>query len=670
MKISTRLRYNAAASIILVCLLFVLLLSFSQSMKAEIAKFNYANELLHKTSTLIVLTHEYLIKHEQRSGQQWQYQFENIMKVIEAHEETDALTQVRENLEILQRHYDRLTAEIQARRVLDLVDASEEEISRFRFSERLLSDQMQICSQRILAHAFKMTGETAHKLTTLRMQSNFAVLCFGAIMILITVLNALATLKRIALPLTDLVTQVKLLEKVDFSKGAYEGEKWDVIYKDDEVGKLWMAFGDMKTRLAKAFGKINRELKERKAAEAEVRERNVQLKQLQDMLESIINSMPSMLVGIDDEGKITHWNTQAQRQTGLTRTQAEGRHLSSLIPALSPWVEKIPKAVQAGQPIKEEKTPLDISGNTIHADITLFPLVSGSLKGAVIRVDDVSERVAMDEIIIQSEKMLSVGGLAAGVAHEINNPLAGILQNMQVVVNRLSPDFPKNQAIARECQTNMEAINAYLEARNLRHLFDLISDSGERASAIIDNMLSFSRMGHTHPDWQSLPQLMDKTLELASSDYDLKKKYDFRKIYIVKEYDNSLPKILCEGGKIQQVIFNLLKNAAQAMANGHGQDTPPRITLRLYSDAHMANIEVEDNGPGVPENIRTKIFEPFFTTKEVGEGTGLGLFVAYFIVTNNHHGSMRVESSPGKGTRFIVRLPLHQPGSYSLPQKR
>ncbi|MBI9074549.1 MAG: PAS domain S-box protein [Desulfatibacillum sp.] len=660
MKISTRLRYNAAASIILVALLFVLLFHFSYSMKVELDKFGYANELLHKTSTLIVLTHEYLIKREQRSERQWHYQFQDIMETIARHEQLPDMIQVKENLEMLRRQYERLKNEIETRKALNAQSADVEEINRFRFSERLLSDQMQISAQRALSHVFNITAAAEQKLSILRTRSSYTVLCFGALMALITLANALATLKRIARPLTSLVAQVNLLEKVNFATDNPATDSMEQFSKNDEVGRLWIAFADMKIRLARAFGKINRELKEREAAEAEIRERNVQLKQLQNMLESIVNSMPSMLVGIDGLGRIAQWNAEAEKLTGVAMAQAEGMFLRQLVPALDPWVEKMPRAIQALHPMKAEKQPLEICGNRIFADITLFPLVSGKLPGAVIRVDDVSERVAMDEIIIQSEKMLSLGGLAAGVAHEINNPLAGILQNIQVVMNRFSPAFLQNQRVARECQTSMEAINTYLEARGLKQIFALITDSGERAAAIVENLLSFSRKSHSQPEQHNLSELIDKTLELAASDYDLKRKYDFRKIRILREYDASVPTVMCDGGKIQQVMFNLLRNASQAMARENRPDKTPQITVRITANSEMATIEVEDNGPGVPKDLLAKIFEPFFTTKEVGEGTGLGLFVAYFIVTNNHQGGMRVESPPGQGARFIVQLPLRQ----------
>jgi signal transduction histidine kinase len=271
-------------------------------------------------------------------------------------------------------------------------------------------------------------------------------------------------------------------------------------------------------------------------------------------------------------------------------------------------------------------------------------------------VDDVTERVRIDEMIVQSEKMLSVGGLAAGMAHEINNPLSGILQNAQVMKNRVMSDLEKNAIAAKECGTSWDIIKAYMERRNVGSMINSIIESGKRASEVVDNMLAFSRKGESSISSYDIAVLLDKTVELASSDYDLEKRYDFRKIKIVRNYDMIETKILCESSKMQQVFLNLLKNSAQAMANANTEN--PCITLDVHSDSNMIQIEIEDNGPGMPEDIRKRVFEPFFTTKDVGVGTGLGLSVSYFIITENHGGTMGVESTPGRGARFIVRLPV------------
>jgi len=287
------------------------------------------------------------------------------------------------------------------------------------------------------------------------------------------------------------------------------------------------------------------------------------------------------------------------------------------------------------------------------------------VEGAVIRVDDISPRVRIEEMMIQSEKMLSVGGLATGMAHEINNPLAGILQNVQVIKNRTSGFLEKNRKAAEECGTSIETIEMYMQKRGIYPMIETIIESGQRAAQIVGNMLNFSRKSDQKFEPHDICGLLDKTVELASNDYDLKKKYDFRQIKVSREYQSGIPLIPCEPGQIQQVFLNILKNAAFAMNEKYKNIPPnpadiyePVFTLRVFMESEMVRVEIEDNGTGMEEKIRRRIFEPFFTTNTVGHGTGLGLSISYFIITENHKGIMTVESIPEKGSKFIIRLPL------------
>ncbi|MDX2451564.1 PAS domain S-box protein [Desulfosarcina sp.] len=274
-------------------------------------------------------------------------------------------------------------------------------------------------------------------------------------------------------------------------------------------------------------------------------------------------------------------------------------------------------------------------------------------------VRDITDQKRLESMLIQNEKMLSVGGLAAGMAHEINNPLAGIVQTAKVLLDRLTKiDIPANQRVAAEVGCRMDAIKAFMEKRDIPRMVAGITESGHRLAEIVENMLSFARKSEARVSSHSLAELLDKTLELAAADYNLKRHYDFKKIQITKEYEDNLPLIPCEGGKIQQVILNLLNNGAQAMQMA--ETIKPQLVVRLSLEKArgMIRMEIEDNGPGMRAEIRRKVFEPFFTTKPTGEGTGLGLSVSYFIIAENHGGEMDVESRPGAGTRFIVRLPL------------
>jgi signal transduction histidine kinase len=276
----------------------------------------------------------------------------------------------------------------------------------------------------------------------------------------------------------------------------------------------------------------------------------------------------------------------------------------------------------------------------------------------------VTEQARIQELMIQTEKMMSVGGLAAGMAHEINNPLGVITQAAQNIERRLSPDLPANLKAAEDLGVSLEGLKPYFEQRQIPEFIASIRTAASRAVKIINNMLTFSRGSKTTVQPVSLAEIMDQALELAASDYDLKKKYDFRLIKIIREYASDMPAVPVATVEIEQVVLNLLKNAAQAMI-ANPPEKKPTITMRLRQGERYAVLDVEDNGPGMEESVRRRVFEPFFTTKEPGIGTGLGLSVSYMIVTQNHKGLMEVESTPGNGARFTVRLPLNQEGSHA-----
>jgi signal transduction histidine kinase len=262
-------------------------------------------------------------------------------------------------------------------------------------------------------------------------------------------------------------------------------------------------------------------------------------------------------------------------------------------------------------------------------------------------------------MMIQTEKMMSVGGLAAGMAHEINNPLGIIAQSCQNLVRRLSDEIPKNREVADNVGLDLGAMRRYMTERGLFQFIAGMQEATERAGRIVTEMLAYSRRSTSSFVPTSLSELVETVLHLASHDYDVKKNYDFRRITIERDYDVRSNLIFCEAMAIEQVLLNLLKNAAQAMA-GNPRQTSPTITLRLREEEQWLRLEVIDNGPGMPAEVRRRLFEPFFTTKPVGMGTGLGLAVAYFIVTEQHHGRLEVDSIPGKGSKFTLRLPRHE----------
>jgi PAS domain S-box-containing protein len=273
-------------------------------------------------------------------------------------------------------------------------------------------------------------------------------------------------------------------------------------------------------------------------------------------------------------------------------------------------------------------------------------------------IEDYTLRKVAEEALIQSEKMNSMGGLAAGMAHEINNPLAGIMQNAAVLGLRLTRDNTPNAKAAQQAGTSLDAIRTYAENRGLFHLVKRIQDASTRAAGIVHNMLHFARKGTSRRTPNHLGQLLDQAVALAETDYDLKKKYDFRRIDIVREYEPQLPVVSCEESKLQQVFLNILSNGAEAMSAGDNTQKP-RFVLRAFKKNAAVRVEIEDNGPGMNAETCKHVFEPFFTTKPPGEGTGLGLSVSHFIITDNHKGEIGVQTAPGRGATFFVQLPIH-----------
>jgi PAS domain S-box-containing protein len=400
---------------------------------------------------------------------------------------------------------------------------------------------------------------------------------------------------------------------------------------------------------------VSIDITEQKQAKEEVARMRLYLK-------NIIDSMPSVLIGVDPWGYITVLNQPAEHACGASWENAQGRFFGELFPQLESQFDQIRQAIRLGHPIKTPRMTLEDQGELHYADVMVYPLTADNASGAVIRVDDVTARVRIESMMVQTEKMLSVGGLAAGMAHEINNPLGAILQGSQNILRRIDPSMPQNRATAEAIGIDLDRLNRYLEQRRILHFLEGIREAGARAAKIVADMLSFSRRSESRFAPVDVEDLLETVLRLAASDYDLKKKYDFKRIIIQRDFDSHLRVVHCDKTEIEQVILNLLKNAAQAMAE---DSTPtPTILLRTRSESHYILIEVVDNGPGMDEKTLKRIFEPFFTTKEVGAGTGLGLSVSYFIVTEQHRGRLSVTSKPGKGTCFSIRLPL---GRETLP---
>ncbi|MDZ7860127.1 MAG: PAS domain S-box protein [Candidatus Krumholzibacteriota bacterium] len=382
----------------------------------------------------------------------------------------------------------------------------------------------------------------------------------------------------------------------------------------------------------------------------------LQLIRLRNHLTSIINSMPSVLISVDTDCVVTHWNKHVEEITGICSVDSCGKNLLDVYPEMKDIFDNIKKVLSSGEIQKDIKVVRFINDNIYYKNITVYPIVSDHINGAVIREDDVTDREKLQELLVQSDKMMSLGGLSAGMAHEINTPLTVIIQNATVALNRLIKNIPDNTKTADELGLDLAVLREYIDRRDITEMIDGIVISGKRAANIVRDMLSFARKEMPEKVLYSVNELLNNSIDLVRQDKSL----ELDSVNISMELDSDLPSIMCVPGKIKQVFFNVLKNGAEAMKKKEATGYSCEFTLRTYRDDDWACIEIEDNGPGMDEYVRRRVFEPFFTTKDEGEGVGLGMSVAYFIVADTHAGTMKVESRRGEWTRFIIKLPFDE----------
>ncbi len=346
----------------------------------------------------------------------------------------------------------------------------------------------------------------------------------------------------------------------------------------------------------------------------------LEIARLKDFSENIVESLNVGVLAVDLDGIVESWNTRMEQLFGVTRQEAVGRQLGSLLP--EELAREIAARGDAEQITGIYKQRLQHQGKLLTLNVSIAPLVSKSSEriGRLLLFDDVTQRERMEEQMSQTEKLTSLGLLAAGVAHEVNTPLAVISNYIQMLAKQMPEGDPRQSIIEKIVKQTF------------------------RASEIVNNLLNFSRTGAAEAADVDVNRVVEETLALVA--HPLKTS----QIQVVKQLGETLPPVRGSANKLQQVFLNLFLNARDAMPSGG--------MLEVRTGAHNGSVEIEvaDTGAGIAREHIHRIFDPFFTTKSNGRGTGLGLSVSYGII-KEHSGKIDVRSTPGKGTSFHVEFP-------------
>jgi PAS domain S-box-containing protein len=393
-------------------------------------------------------------------------------------------------------------------------------------------------------------------------------------------------------------------------------------------------------------------------------------------IECLLEAVPLVLVGVDQENRVTQWNTRAEALLGLSFSDVMGRPLDQ---CAIPWEER--PILQRLPDLKlSREHPLEVKNIRFrHKDgqegfmdllIMAFPSVSNKGSETLLVGIDNTERTHMAGQLLQAQKLEAIGQLASGIAHEINTPIQYIGDNLRFLeesfrdLGRIIQDgsqlFARFQAQGFPSGT-LEEFGHLAEGLDLEFITSEIPkavaqslEGVNRVAAIVKAMKSFA-----HPDslagktLTNINQALENTVLVARNEW----KYVAD---VQLELDPALPLVECLPGEMNQVFINVLVNAAQALAEAGGANPSSKgtITIRTRQVLDQAEIRITDNGPGIPEKIRDRVFEPFFTTKEVGKGTGQGLALAHSVVVKKHNGLIYLDTEIGKGTTFVICIPL------------
>lgn len=364
-------------------------------------------------------------------------------------------------------------------------------------------------------------------------------------------------------------------------------------------------------------------------------------------IKDILESMPIMLIGLDKEMKVTQWNRWAEDITGVNHQQALGKNLWQAYPTITVSPNQIIDVLQNNKPT----TIKHCQRGQYYFDITIYPLRDQSDTGLVILVDNVTQRIQAENMLVQRDKMSSMGELASTMASDINTPLQAILNDLQSVQNLLIQKDSKDDEITT--------------APHIVRASALLNDAAERgkqASAVISNLLDFASTQSDNKRLAHIPDIVEHTLELAGDLLSEPSGLKFRDITIDRQYEENLPGIRCYVSELQQVFLSLFRHASHSMGLVTKADFKPSIRIEIIECYDALWIRIQHNGVGLSNEEQQYIFEPFFNHTSENENVDAEkrLSFSYFIVTEHHQGEIAVTSDLDVGTTFHIQLQLNQ----------
>lgn len=371
---------------------------------------------------------------------------------------------------------------------------------------------------------------------------------------------------------------------------------------------------------------------------AEHRDTTSQLRMSESYINSILRSMPLMLIGLNKRGEITQWNHRAEEISGLGNAAVLGKNLWQVYPKITVTEAQIKKAEKDNKPMTIKYS----QRGQYHFNITVYPLQDQKETGVVILIDDVTQQVQTANKLIQRDKMSSMGEMASVMAHDINTPLQAIMKDVQTVRQDLGHEH-----------FDPEGLSELLEDALIR---------GQQASSVIRNLLAFSAGDSGEKQLASITSVMDHSIELAASVLSVTSGLRFKDVVVKKSYSDELPQLACHVPELQQVFLSLFRHACYALGKIKEADYTPTINIEITAFYDAIWVRVQHNGVGISAQDQQFIFEPFSSNNsDEGEfSAGKRLSFAHYIVTEQHQGQLAVTSDIDIGTTFHIQLPLQK----------